>query len=435
MRGGGRFLEFSILRRIIRNVYRISILGLLFSAVVGAVPNPAPSEPPLERSAQNGGGHDDIDRSDPNFVTASLLIMSPGDRLYSCAGHACIRLECPVFDLDYCFSYEGEGVTEKILTFFMGKLKMGMFAVPTEEYLRLGRESGRGVVQYTLNLPPDAKQRLWRYLDNEVAKGADLPYDYLRRGCAHAVLLALRAALGEGALQTPPWPEKYQMTRREIVDDAIRHTHPWNRFFLHAICGAELDRDVPNMEKVILPGDLLDLLRGATIYGKPVVVGEWTELLVADPEKEASTPTPLVVAALALVLAVANFSQRSSWLDMGFLVFQTLLGVFFTYLVFFSSLPATGWNWLLIPFNPLPAIFWKWRRKWAFGFALALVLWECGILFAPHRLTDPAYLTLVAALILMYVRIGRPWRVLRHGLARVGFGSGRGASTMRPSAM
>ena len=43
-------------------------------------------------------GNDGIDRSDPNFVTASLLIMSPGNKLYSCAGHSCIRLECPAQD-------------------------------------------------------------------------------------------------------------------------------------------------------------------------------------------------------------------------------------------------------------------------------------------------------------------------------------------------
>ena len=35
--------------------------------------------------------NDGIDRSDSNFVTASLLVMSLGNELYSCAGHSCIR--------------------------------------------------------------------------------------------------------------------------------------------------------------------------------------------------------------------------------------------------------------------------------------------------------------------------------------------------------
>ena len=83
-------------------------------------------------AVSNEGFHDGIDRDAPDFVIASLLIMVPGDELYSCAGHAVLRMECPSFNLDFCFSYESESVREKILTYFRGKLKMGMFAVPTD---------------------------------------------------------------------------------------------------------------------------------------------------------------------------------------------------------------------------------------------------------------------------------------------------------------
>ena len=169
--------------------------------------------------APNDAFNDGIDRSDPNFVKASLLIMSPGDELYSCAGHSCIRLECPTFNLDYCFSYESESVKDKIFTFFMGKLKMGMFAIPTADYLKLGRESGRGVMQYTLNLPPDAKQRLWKILDERVAQGAYLAYDYMERGCAQSAMRVLREALAPYAMDVNPWPEKYGAhSRHELLE-------------------------------------------------------------------------------------------------------------------------------------------------------------------------------------------------------------------------
>jgi hypothetical protein len=38
-------------------------------------------------------------------------------------------------------------------------------------------------------------------------------------------------------------------------------------------------------------------------------------------------------------------------------------------------LAATGWSWLVIPFNPLPALFWKWRRYWALPFACIILIW------------------------------------------------------------
>ena len=37
--------------------------------------------------------NDGIDRTDPNFVTASLLVMSPGDELYSCEEYIAGRKE------------------------------------------------------------------------------------------------------------------------------------------------------------------------------------------------------------------------------------------------------------------------------------------------------------------------------------------------------
>ena len=77
-------------------------------------------------------------------------------------------------------------------------------------------------------------------------------------------------------------------------------------------------------------------------------------------------------------------------------------------MVCFSNLTAMGWNWLIVPFNLLPLVLWKWRAKCALWFAGVLVLWEIGMMVHPHRLTDPAYLVLVAAYIIMYARIGWP---------------------------
>jgi hypothetical protein len=428
--GGIRQLTGRISFALKGGVLVCALLSHVLALPAHAAPDATPPVP--QRPSSNGGFNDGIDRSDPNFVTASLLIMSPGDELYSCAGHACIRLECPTFNLDYCFSYESESVKEKVLTFFMGKLKMGMFAIPTADYLKLGRESGRGVRQYRLNLPPDAKQRLWKLLDDKVAEGPNLPYDHLKRGCAQSVLAVLQEALKPYRLSVTSWPPQYMQTRREFVINAIQHTHPWNLFFLQAFCGAELDRDVPNAQKVLLPDDLLALLREAKVDGRAVIDGEGDKLLTTKPVKAPSVFTPIAASALFFAVAAANIFLKSTWIDVGFLLFQILAGAFFTYLVFFSNLPATSWHWLTVPFNLLPAIFWKWRRKWALWFAAALVLWECGMILSPHRLTDPAYLVLVAAFVLMYVRIGCPWRVSRHGIAWIGLCSGRDASTMRP---
>ena len=76
------------------------------------------------------------------------------------------------------------------------------------------------------------------------------------------------------------------------------------------------------------------------------------------------------------------------------------------YLVCFSSLPATTWNWLIVPFNLLPLVFWRWRRYWAWPFAAVLVAWEALMLLYPHQLTDWAYVVIVAAYIVFYAKQG-----------------------------
>ena len=358
--------------------------------------------------AANDGFNDGIDRSDPNFVKASLLIMSPGDELYSCAGHSCIRLECPKFNLDYCFSYESESVKDKIFTFFMGKLKMGMFAIPTADYLKLGRESGRGVMQYRLNLPPDAKQRLWKLLDKKVAEGPCLEYDYMERGCAQAAMRVLREALLPYTMDVQPWPENYDRWARSEFLAAATVAFPWQQFILYTICGATNDDKMPKYRKVVIPKDLLEILRIAKINGQAIIDDDGVELLPVT--NAVGTPplcTPFQLSWVVVAIAVFNFFTKWAWLDWSFLVFQSLLGLFLTYMVCFSNLTAMGWNWIIVPFNLLPLVFWKWRKKWALWFAGVLLLWEAGMIFWPHRLTDPAYLVLGFAYILFYLKFTR----------------------------
>jgi len=353
--------------------------------------------------------NDGVDRSDPNFITASLLVMSPGNELYSCAGHAVLRLECPKFNLDYCFTYESEQVSDKIFSFFMGKLKMGMFAIPTEDYLKLGRESGRGVVQYTLNLPSDAKQRLWKLLDKKVGEGPCLEYDYMERGCAQSAMAVLREALMPYELKISNWPDKYgQLSRHELLELAIRKAYPWQTILLYTICGATTDDEMAKTRKVVIPQDLLGILQIAKIGNSPVIGEEGVELLPIRKVNSASSCllcTPLVVSLVVVAIAATNFFVNWSWLDWLFIAFQSLLGLFLTYMVCFSNLTAMGWNWLIVPFNLIPIIFWKWRTKWALWFAGVLLAWEAFMIFHPHRLTDPAYLVLVAAYVIFYIRL------------------------------
>jgi len=363
--------------------------------------------PFVSDAAASAGFNDNIDRTDPNFVKASLLVVDPGEVMYSCFGHAVIRLECPRFNLDYCFSYESENILANKWRFFWGDLKMGMFAIPTQEFLKVYAAERRGVKQYGLNLPPDAKQRLWQHLDGKVAEGVRLKYDQVARCCAQSVFRQIRHALGETRVDYAVWPDGFEgtKTRREIARDFIRD-EPWTSFVMSAVSGSLLDENCPKGEKIIIPEDLLTVLKGAKINGVPIVSGEGVVLLPSHPLSEASWCTPMVIALAVLALAVVNLFLSRRILDLALLSVYAVFGMSFFLLVCISSLPTNGWNWMLVPFNPLPLVFWRWRRVWGVCFAGVLAAFAVFVSLMPHRITEWPYVVFVAGFALLFAK---PW--------------------------
>ena len=85
----------------------------------------------------------------------------------------------------------------------------------------------------------------------------------------------------------------------------------------------------------------------------------------------------------------------------------TVLGGVMTYLIVFSALPCTDWNWLIIPFNILPILVWHWRRYWALPYAGVIVLWcavMAGELLWGHVLVDWPHILLAITFALLLLK-------------------------------
>ncbi len=366
-----------------------------------------------EADTEDVAFQDTINRDAEDFVTASVLVADPGTVLYSVAGHATIRLQCPTFDLDYCFSYESESVTGKVFRFLANDLKMGMFAVPTEEYLAIYAAEGRQVKSYQLNLPPKAETELWRIMDERVMQGPNMPYDPIKRGCAISIVECVTKALDTIPIQYAPWSKEYDKTLRELWCDNSAPT--WGRFWANTImCGGVVDNpSLPQERKLIIPSELVKVWQHATVQGKPLVSKDEVLLQPIVKEQKQTIFSPLVVAIILLILAIGNSWVNYPYFDWLLLAMQTLFGVLIAYLVCLADLPGTGWSWLIVPFNPLPAILWKWRTKWAVPYAIIIAIWCVSMLFAPHRLVEPAHIVMALAFAIVYVKKNIKERRLR----------------------
>lgn len=356
-----------------------------------------------ERNAAQGF-NDTIDRLAPDFVKVSLVVCDPSEVLYSTLGHAALHLQCPIFGLDYIFSYESEDVRDKIWTFLKGNLKMGMFAMPVDTFLVPYQLSGRGVTEYTINLSPVQKQKLWEVMDNHVVEGANIPYDYFHRGCAKSVVYVMHEALGESAIHYAPWSDKYKkQTQREIVRNFITDA-PWEEFFMYFLIGIDGDKPYPCEQKLIVPTDLVEVWQMASFdSGEPVLDTEPRVLLHATRHNEGTWCTPLLVSLLLLLLAFMPWRGA----DYMVLTVVSVAGVVMTYLIVFSGLPCTDWNWLIIPFNILPVIAWHWRKYWALPYAGIILVWclvMIGEWFWGHVLVDWPHIILALAFCVVLVK-------------------------------
>ena len=331
-----------------------------------------------------------LDNLPDDFVEASVVIASPGTKLYTVLGHASIRMRCPQYKMDYVFSYEAEDATSHALRYLAGKLRMGVRIIPTDTFVDSYKEDGRSVMEYKLNLPIEVKQHLWQMLDEGV-KMRDVPYDFLRHGCALSVLQWLIQAT-EGNMVFAPWGDEIRnKSRKEIACGAMENR--WHRFIFSTIVGGDayyIDSDVTG--KVVVPVQLIEVLSRAEAYGKPILTGEPHYLCQGEAEKHQTPFSPLVVGVLILLLAIGNVWLRNKYLHGTLLVAQTTAGVFFTYLLLFSDLPCTQWNWLFVPFNPIPVMCWKWKDRIGTPFAVMTLAWAAGIALYPHQLIEPAHI-------------------------------------------
>lgn len=349
--------------------------------------------------------NDHVDRTAEDFVIASLLVADPGTVMYSVLGHACLRLQCPTFGMDYCFSYESEGVQNRVLDFLAGKLMMGLFAIPVEDYCAQYREEGRGVYEYTFNLPIEVKRELWRVMDEHLAEGIRLPYDYYHRGCATTALNFVKEALGETAIVYDRVLYDNSPTARELC---IKHSQMalWVQFFALLIVGNEADEPLVGDKQLIIPTDLVHACQQAKVNGEQLLASEPNILVEGEPKVTIGWFTPIVLAIILLILSIANLFWRRPYFDWLMLAAQTLVGCFMTYLICLSDLCCTEWNWLIIPFNPLPAIFWYWRKHWALPYAGILTIWciaMASMTIWGYVLVDWSHIIMVIAWIIIIV--------------------------------
>lgn len=373
-----------------------AILNILFLAFALTMVGQKQELSVAERNAQMGF-NDTIDRLANDFVFVSLMVADPTDwrdDMLGTQGHAFLRLQCPVFDLDYCFSYESEHVNTQLSKYAQGKLRMGMFAYPTDAYLEDYRKWNRAVHEYRLNLPPDVETRLWEIMDNKLSRGLSMKLDLSRRGCAISVVHFIKAALQDIPIVYPQGTRYETLSRREILYQDME-ANPWLRLSSCAMIPNAYDKDCPIDEKLIAPADLAEIWQQSTVKGN--VLAEYVGDIVSSDYEAPEPPfiTPQRVAWALLLITLLMVAIGAKWWKWILLGLQFLVGLLLLYVALFTQQFA-GAGWLMmVLFNPLPLLLWKWHKYWQLPYAVLLLIEALVLVCWPHMLVDPAYIILL----------------------------------------
>lgn len=392
-----------------------------------------------------------------HFVTASMVVITPGPDIYSSLGHTAIRMECPSKGLDYCFSFETEAGFLGYLKFFAGQSRAGFVPVPTQEYLVPYRRLGRGITQYELNLTPHEKQELWRALDDDMLEGSHRKFNLLQNNCTSVSMLKIESIMDGEYFDFGRMPGPIYYINGKLIRWDTRRS-PWAQFLFLSFGGTEADVDWP-VENKVPPELLIPMLRNTRIRkaasplqggeqasgdGRPALTGASKVLLpMRNAYDQASPLTPniffgalLAIAVIYTIAAVVGRRRKmnkarqdittpvaavtQSQTKAASLPFRGglgwglyfLLSLFLLYVTLVSGLFGVHWNWLLIPFNPLPAVVWLlWRRRpwypkvwWAYAAVLAAFVAVVPWLTIQLQ---PAHYMLVATLAVLCV-----WRAM-----------------------
>ena len=343
-----------------------------------------------------------------NFVTVSLLVTTPTDNLYSVFGHATLRMECPIHQLDYVFTFESDTDVGTFMTGVAGKAIAKYVAVPTQEFLSQVKKEGRGSTQYELALTLHEKQDLWRLLDEDMMRGGFRHFNLLLTNCLSSSMVKVRECLHDEYID---WGEP-QFPYTLCNGDSFRYTvrnHPWVEFLFVTVVGTIYD-EYTQPDLRLAPEWVVPMMRKAQFVNtktgarRAMLTGKSETLVEAVVMPKPSVITPMwvfgVLLILAILITVAEHLFKLTFVPRTFdallLLGQTSLGLLLLFVTFYSEIFGSTWNWYLIVYNPIPALLWlccrkkQWYRHIWLLYAIVLILFLLAtpllpVLDAPHQ--------------------------------------------------
>lgn len=297
----------------------------------------------------------------------SLLTNAPWDEaVYTLFGHTSIRVYDPVRNINTVFNYGIFNISKDnfIFLFVKGETDYIVAAIEYSHYLAEYQERGVGVIEQVYNLTQKEKQEIFDALViNSLPENRVYRYNYFYDNCSTRPRDIVEKYV-DGKIDYKSTNK--EQTYRDLVHECVS-IHPWIKFGIDLVIGADADKIITDRQKDFLPLYLMAANEDALIKSDSTerkLVLSTTNILQPIPLVKDNIISPLAVGIILLTLTIC-LSGWIYWKKLYTLgkTFDTILfliagvaGSIIFFLMFFSEHPCTNPNWNIIWLNPLQLI-------------------------------------------------------------------------------
>jgi len=345
-------------------------------------------------------------------IQVSILTVGVADQSHSLYGHTAIRIKDNLRGIDAVYNYGmfDFSTPNFILRFVKGDMQYFAAAYPYADFEYNYRYENRSIYEQILNLSTKKKRELITALQQTIT-GDDKFYTYkfIDRNCTTKVIDIINDVLKRDVI--------YKQDSSETTYREVLYPYAENHFFqklgINIIFGAKVDEKA---SKMFLPFDLKNNLDQTEYKNAPFV--QQTKTLFEANRVPMKVWWDSIYTLLFFLVAIVLLNNKIC--TNSYFILIALLGLFFSFVGFYSYHREIYWNYNVLLFNPIYFLvfYFGWRKNknafmWSSFIALiSLVIYLLYMLDKVHLgIVWPFILTNAILLIrglLPYAKVKQP---------------------------
>ncbi len=297
------------------------------------------------------------------YAQISVLTLDPGSELYAVFGHTAIRVLDHAESIDIVFNFGTFDFDTKFfyLKFLKGNLQyyITKYNFSSLQYELLMEQ--RSLYEQKLNIPYQAKLKLYHFLDSLTSINYSYPYEFFLDNCATRVRDVIEMCYSDTIMYNYTNFGKSK-NYRELIEPYL-YNQPFLLSGMNLILGPAADKIPSQHDYMFLPYYLMHAFINAriirineiedTISGEPVLLFEAFKEHTREKKSGLVVTCTFLMLVIGLTIYETMTQYYTKWVDVVMFILTGLLGLLILFLWFWSSHIELQRNLNILWANPL----------------------------------------------------------------------------------